>query len=52
MFLGSRPEGYETLDLASQGGDHLEKVVRPMVGAGERAMLGMNNGSFLKVVVA
>ena len=35
MVVGSRPEGSETVDLMSEGVEHLEKIVLPAVGAGE-----------------
>ena len=38
MVVGSRPEGYETMDLTPKGGERLGKVVPPAVGSGEKAV--------------
>ena len=37
MVVGSSPDGYETVDLTSEGGENLGKVVPPVVGVGTGA---------------
>ena len=51
VVVGYRTEGYETVDMTSQGVDNLGEAAPYVVGAGTGTEVGVNAGYFLEVMV-